>query len=182
MILVTDLTADPIVSDSPIKGKEINEGLYTKREISPTFTLFWRILRDLQEIEIAIRAKGTGFVGIGWRPNSLTKHCQRFPKLGDEPEIENEEAESAASEPETEPETEPEPEKISEANEAEKTDPIEKESSEQGGSVRQARTVRKSIDVSIGFVTSSVTSGELHFNATFSTQVIMHSFFFFSPP
>ncbi len=145
-----------LLIDSEIKGKEINEGLYTKKEISPTFTLFWRILREVQEIEIAIRAKGTGYVGIGWRPKSLTKQCQRFPKLGEEPEEEEVESESAApeSEPESEPETQPEP---ATDEVAEKS--IEKESAEQGGSVRQARTVRKSIDVSIGFVTSSVTSG-----------------------
>ena len=134
--------------------------MYTKREISPTFTLFWRILREVQEIEIAIRAKGTGFVGIGWRPKSLTKQCQRLPKLGTEEEIaaaESEESEPQ-SEPKSEPETEPEPE-TSSGQEEKAADPIEKESAELGGSVRQARTVRKSIDVSIGFVTSSVTSG-----------------------
>jgi hypothetical protein len=38
--------------------------------------MFWRILRDIDEIEIAIRAKGTGFVGVGWRPKSMTKQCQ----------------------------------------------------------------------------------------------------------
>ena len=122
--------------------------------------MFWRILRDLQEIEIAIRTKGTGFVGIGWRPKSLTKQCQKLPKLGEEldgdDDDEDEAEEAAASEPESEPETEPEPEKTSDSEIA---DAIEKESTEQGGSVRQARTVRKSIDVSIGFVTSSVTSG-----------------------
>ena len=110
----------------------------------------------MQEIEIAIRAKGTGFVGIGWRPKSLTKQCQRLPKLGSEEEIAA--AESEESEPE--PETAPEPEKGPEPEPEKAADPIEKESAEQGGSVRQARTVRKSIDVSIGFVTSSVTSGK----------------------
>jgi hypothetical protein len=127
--------------DSPIKGKEINEGLYTKREISPTFTLFWRILREVQEIEIAIRAKGTGFVGIGWRPKSLTKQCQKFPKIGNEPENEEEEEEEVAAEPESEPETEPEPENGS--GKEEKTDPIEKESSEQVINIIQQQTYRK---------------------------------------
>ena len=44
--------------DSSLKSTEIQEGLYTKREITKDYTLFWRVLRDTNEIEMAIRIKG----------------------------------------------------------------------------------------------------------------------------
>ena len=45
-------------SVSPLRKTELKEGLYTKREISPNYTLFWRILPDTQEIEMAMKVKG----------------------------------------------------------------------------------------------------------------------------
>jgi hypothetical protein len=45
-------------SVSPLRKTELKEGLYTKREISPNYTLFWRLLPDTQEIEMAMKVKG----------------------------------------------------------------------------------------------------------------------------
>ena len=71
----------------------------------------------------------------------MTKQCQKFPKIGNEPENEEEDEEEVAAEPESEPETEPEPENGS--GKEEKTDPIEKESSEQVINIIQQQTYRK---------------------------------------
>ena len=70
-------------SESSLKSKTIQEGLYTKRELSPTFTLMWRILRDLNEIEVVMKVKGTGYAGIGWRPAGADKTCKAWPRIGD---------------------------------------------------------------------------------------------------
>ena len=43
---------------SELRKTEISEGLYTKREISKDYTLYWRVLPDTQEIEIAMKVKG----------------------------------------------------------------------------------------------------------------------------
>ena len=43
---------------SELRKTEIREGLYSKREISKDYTLYWRVLPDTQEIEIAMKVKG----------------------------------------------------------------------------------------------------------------------------
>lgn len=97
---------------SPLRKTELKEGLYTKREISPNYTLFWRILPDTQEIEMAMKVKGTGYVGIGWRPKSATKQCQAYPKLYDKETaakslwLDNEKKQGKSAEPEAEAEAE----------------------------------------------------------------------------
>ena len=93
-------------TESPLRKTELKEGLYTKREISPNYTLFWRIIPDTQEIEMAMRVKGTGYVGIGWRPKSATKQCQAYPKLYDKETtakslwLDNEKKQGKSAEPE----------------------------------------------------------------------------------
>ena len=49
---------------SELRKTEIAEGLYTKREISKDYTLYWRVLPDTQEIEIAMKVKGMYLVNI----------------------------------------------------------------------------------------------------------------------
>jgi hypothetical protein len=73
-----------------VKATTIQEGLYTHREISANYRLMWRILKDKGEIEVVAVVKGTGFVGIGWRPKDAEKSCQRWPKLGSEADAEAE--------------------------------------------------------------------------------------------
>ena len=154
----------------------MREGLYTKKEISPNYTLFWRIIPDTQEIEMAMRVKGTGFVGIGWRPKSASKSCQAYPKLQDpervlkklaeelehhhEDDVHSEAEGEAEGEAESEAEAESEGE--AEAEDASLEEDIEKASQEDSSElVRRARKIiNKHIDVSIGYVTSSVSTGK----------------------
>lgn len=147
-----------------MRQTELKEGLYTKREISPNYTLFWRIIPDTDEIEMALRVKGTGYVGIGWRPKSATKQCQAYPKLYDKETAAkslwtDDEDKSAQAESEGEPETEPE----IYADDAE-AESLEEaiESAENSKELKRKarRIVNKSIDVSIGYVTHSVSTGK----------------------
>lgn len=170
------------ISESAVKSNEIQEGLYTSREIAPNYKLMWRILRDVQEIEVVMQIKGTGYAAIGWRPKTADKSCQRFPRIVD-PEnesldYESSELNSADSEPEgereaeseSEPESnaESEPEGKSEAeaeaeshadSEAEPDSDNEAIEAEALSQSRSGRRVEKSIDVSIGFVKTSVSTG-----------------------
>ena len=79
-------------------------------------------MKEIKEIEMVVQVNGTSWVGIGWRPNSLTAECKNFPVIKDlyesnvpeaasEPEPEPES--SAEPEPTSEPSSEPEPEKAS---------------------------------------------------------------------
>ena len=55
---------------------------------------------------MAMRVKGTGYVGIGWRPKSATKQCQAYPKLYDKETaakslwLDNEKKQGKSAEPE----------------------------------------------------------------------------------
>ena len=115
------------------------------REISPNFRLFWRILKDIGEIEVVMRIKGTGYAAVGWRPKDATKSCQKWPKIGLEAD---DEADAEAE------------------GEAEAEDDIDVEA-EAESSKGQTR-VEKSIDVSIGYVKSSISTGELSNALSFS--------------
>lgn len=151
-----------------MRQTELKEGLYTKREISPNYTLFWRIIPDTDEIEMALRVKGTGYVGIGWRPKSATKQCQAYPKLYDKETAAkslwtDEEDKSAQSE--GEPETEPEvyaDDADAEAESESLEEAIESAEAENSKELKRKarRIINKSIDVSIGYVTHSVSTGK----------------------
>ena len=82
----------------------VQEGLYTKKELSDKMTVLWRILKEKQEMEVVIKSKGTSWVGLGWRPRGLTSSCKKFPVLADQVP----QARSLSLEPQSE--TEPEPE------------------------------------------------------------------------
>ena len=114
----------------------IQEGLYTERQISDKYRILWRILKEENEIEVVMVAKGTGYVGLGWRPADADKNCQRWPHLGDGV-YSGEEAEGEA---ESEAEAESEPSAAAQIQE-----PREKRMS--------TRT-----DVGISFVMSSISS------------------------
>ncbi|CAG2066391.1 unnamed protein product, partial [Timema podura] len=68
---------------SPMKSTELDFASYTKRELSNTFHLYWRILHDLGEVEMVMVVNSTSYVGLGWRPRSLTATCKNFPDLQD---------------------------------------------------------------------------------------------------
>ena len=125
---------------------------------------------------MAMRVKGTGFVGIGWRPKSASKSCQAYPKLQDPERVLKKLAEElkhhdddegdvqseSEAEGEAESEAEAESEGEAEAEDTSLEEDIEKASQEDSSElVRRARKiVNKHIDVSIGYVTSSVSTGK----------------------
>ena len=148
-------------------NKNFQEGLYTKKELSDKVTIYWRLLKEIQEIEVVMKSQSTSWVALGWRPKSLTGSCKKFPVLADqepaarsldlskypedsksEPEPESEpegKYDDIDAEAEAEAEAEPEPSKQVQAREA------------RGGQVsakRKRMTTRT--DVGISFVTSSV--------------------------
>ena len=153
-----------------LSKKRFSEGLYTKQEVSDKMTVYWRILHEIQEIEVVMKSKTTSWSALGWRPQGLSGSCKKFPVLADqepaarsldldkfqgkessepEPESEPESDKHHHDEIEAEAEAEAEPEPSSdaqiEAREARRT---------QGGAKRKRMTTRT--DVGISFVTSSV--------------------------
>lgn len=104
----------------------IDFDLYKYRKLSDTFRLYWRILRERKEIEVAMVVNGTSYVGLGWRPRNLTSSCKNFPLIGNpvdslentttnaEPNATSEPTSSA--EPGAEPTSEPASEPTSEPN------------------------------------------------------------------
>ncbi|KAM3958019.1 LOW QUALITY PROTEIN: DOMON-like domain-containing protein nahoda [Aphomia sociella] len=103
---------------TPWKDKNINLSLYSKKELSKQFRLFWRILKEDDEIEVIMMVNGTTYAAVGWRPSGLTKECKNFPVLGPstddkpstpKPEPLPEPEPKAEPEPAPEPKSEPEP-------------------------------------------------------------------------
>jgi hypothetical protein len=101
---------------SPVKSMDLDFTAYSKKDLSNTFTLYWRILREQQELEVVMVVNGTSYVGLGWRPLHLTASCRNFPYLED-PESKDgtQKTEATGSKPEPgpsgkqEPDSEPEP-------------------------------------------------------------------------
>ncbi|RVE45012.1 hypothetical protein evm_010330 [Chilo suppressalis] len=125
---------------APWKDKKLNLGLYTKKELSKEFNIFWRIIKEDAELEVVMVVNGTSYAGIGWRPSGLTKQCKNFPVLGPsidekqstpkpeplpepEPKAEPEPEPSAEPKPEPEPEPKPEPEPAAEPEPEPKPEP-----------------------------------------------------------
>ncbi|XP_045519064.1 uncharacterized protein LOC123710853 isoform X1 [Pieris brassicae] len=94
---------------APWKDKALNLGLYSKRELSKDFSLYWRIIRDLQEVEIVMIVNGTSYAAVGWRPQGLKKECKNFPVLGSPPETQSEPLPKPEPKSEPAPKSEPEP-------------------------------------------------------------------------
>jgi len=65
------------------KSAKFQPGLYTRKDLSSKLTLYWRILKADQEIEMALVLNGTSYAAVGWRPKSLTASCKKFPVLAD---------------------------------------------------------------------------------------------------
>ena len=64
--------------ESPIKEKLSSFEEYKSLEMSPTFTLYWKVLEEKGEIEFAVESVGKSWVAVGWRPTTLTKACKSF--------------------------------------------------------------------------------------------------------
>ncbi|KAK2722151.1 hypothetical protein QYM36_002636 [Artemia franciscana] len=68
-------------SKSPIKNGRIDHDAYQKRKLHDDLTLYWRTIKDGEEIEFALIAKGTSYVALGWRPADLDESCRKFPEI-----------------------------------------------------------------------------------------------------
>ena len=136
---------------------KLQEGLYTKKEISDKMTVYWRVLKEIQEVEIVMKAKTSSWVGLGWRPKGLTASCKKFPVLADQEPAARSLNLGEDSESEPEPEAEPSDDKYGDDIDTE----AEAEPSAEAQS-REAKKVRKrkitSVDVGISYVSHSVSS------------------------
>ena len=148
-----------------LSSKKFQEGLYTKQEISDKMTVYWRVLHELQEIEVVMRSRTTSWSALGWRPAGLSGSCKKFPVLAD-PGQQQGHALHTDPEPEAEPETaashnydiEAEAEAEAEPSPAAQVQPREGRGSGQVSAKRKRMTTRT--DVGISFVTSSVSGKE----------------------
>ena len=104
-----------------MKNIDLDLQSYTMRRFSDDFTFYWRILKDSNEFEGVAVVNGTSWVGVGWRPSTLTSACRAVPEIRERgkktspeplprPEPKSEPEPEPATEPEPEPESEPEPE------------------------------------------------------------------------
>ncbi|XP_044586163.1 uncharacterized protein LOC123266182 isoform X8 [Cotesia glomerata] len=66
---------------SSIKSTEIDLQGHTMIRFSNDFVFYWRILKDSKELEGVMVVNGTSWVGVGWRPSSLTPSCRAFPEI-----------------------------------------------------------------------------------------------------
>ena len=103
---------------------QVNFDLFTARELNNKLTLYYRLVPNQNEIEIALVGKGTSYLAVGWRPSSTTDRCRQFPYI-DGPEegeiwryqdtslmdtvVKNSKAKGTSAEPEPSAEGEPEP-------------------------------------------------------------------------
>ncbi|XP_057333014.1 uncharacterized protein LOC130672435 isoform X4 [Microplitis mediator] len=66
---------------SAIKSTEIDLQGHTMIRFSEDFVFYWRILKDSKELEGVMIVNDTSWVGVGWRPSSLTPSCRAFPEI-----------------------------------------------------------------------------------------------------
>ncbi|XP_006819112.1 uncharacterized protein LOC102801088 [Saccoglossus kowalevskii] len=52
---------------------------YYHRELVSGFDLYWKILQNRNEVEIALEVDSTTWIGLGWKPTGLTSACKDFP-------------------------------------------------------------------------------------------------------
>ena len=52
--------------------------------MSEKLTIYWRILKEDNEIEMVLKLNGTSYAAVGWRPKGLTASCKKFPVLADQ--------------------------------------------------------------------------------------------------
>lgn len=160
-----------------MKSADIQEGLYTKRELSAKFTLLWRVLKDLGELEVVLRVKGNSYAAIGWRPKDVNLSCLALPNIEGFGEIvvenirkdedttedhlhdnNNEEIVFEDSNPQTEENN---------ANDENETAFEEEIDLEEASDPTAKSRVEKSIGISIGYVKSSVSIGMQFLNFIF---------------
>lgn len=105
----------PYALGSGINSTNLNLDGHFKRELSPDFHLYWKLLPKQKEIEMVMVVNTTSYVAVGWRPLSLTPACRnlpliKFPDTKPAPVAEPEPEPISEPEPKSEPEPTPEPE------------------------------------------------------------------------
>ena len=120
-------------------------------------TVYWRLLKEVQEIEIVMKAKTTSWVALGWRPQGLTGSCKKFPVLAEEPSSRSLKLGDTSEDSESEPEPESEPSDDKYDIDAEAEAETEPSSAAQTQSKRGKRKIT-SVDVGISYVSHSVSS------------------------
>ena len=91
-----------------MKNVDLDLQSYTMKRFSDDFTFYWRILKDSKEFEGVAVVNGTSWVGVGWRPSTLTSACRAMPEI-------RERGKKASPEPLPRPEPKSEPEPKSDA-------------------------------------------------------------------
>ena len=43
--------------------------------------MYQHCLQDSEEVEVVMRVTSSNWVGLGWRPQGISKTCQNFPDL-----------------------------------------------------------------------------------------------------
>uniref|UniRef100_A0AAG5DA54 Microtubule-associated protein tau n=1 Tax=Anopheles atroparvus TaxID=41427 RepID=A0AAG5DA54_ANOAO len=94
---------------SPIKSADIDYSVYKAKTLSPDLNVYWRVLKEQNEIEVVLKVNGTSWVALGLRPRKMTAECKNFPLLGGTT-VGTTEGAVAEPEPASEPNSGPEPE------------------------------------------------------------------------
>ncbi|CAK1589864.1 unnamed protein product [Parnassius mnemosyne] len=186
---------------APWKDKNVDLSLYTKKELSKQFALYWRVVKDSAEVEFIMIVNGTSYAGIGWRPRGLTKQCKNFPVLGPppdqststqkpeplpepEPKAELDKSPEPKSEPEstaepnaeTAPKAEPEPEPTSEPEPEPASEPEPEPSSEpEPEPISEPEPNSKPEPKSEPKTSSKVASNDTMMNDSRNKRVALHS-------
>lgn len=99
-----------ILTGSLVKTTEIDLQSFNMRKFSEDYTFYWRILKSSNELEGVIVANATSWVGVGWRPSSLTSACKALPEISDRFKKDSgSDKYVSKAEPESEPKSKPEP-------------------------------------------------------------------------
>jgi hypothetical protein len=55
---------------------------YNKRQLSSRYDIYYRVLKEIGEVEVIMQVKGTSFVALGSRPQGMKQTCRMdMPKL-----------------------------------------------------------------------------------------------------
>jgi len=60
------------------QAKEFNKPEFTEVKLGANAVLYWKVAGE--EVEMVVTAQTNSWVGLGWRPASATKSCQKFPE------------------------------------------------------------------------------------------------------
>ena len=63
---------------SQIADKISEFSSYKSVDMSSSIKMYWKILRDSEEIEVIVRSKTKTWIAVGWRPTNITKACKSF--------------------------------------------------------------------------------------------------------